>query len=141
LFIAGPECLPPPVSLEIRRCTGRGVEGLHFVGGLPVFLPTAGWGMLKSALKTLTYWCAPKSVQLPWALHHNWKTAMATNLNRGEACTLAGALVKAALESGAIKLNGPIGMQGAEALAADDAKYLAKLVNDLTEAIKSPDFK
>jgi hypothetical protein len=66
---------------------------------------------------------------------------MATTFNRAQASDRAIELVKAALESGVIKLNGPMGAGGPESYAGNDAKYLAKLVNDLAENIKSPDQK
>ncbi|WP_155640925.1 hypothetical protein [Burkholderia pseudomultivorans] len=65
---------------------------------------------------------------------------MATSFARSDASSHAVALVKAALENGAIKLNGPMGLDGPAHYAAQDAQYLATLINDLAEKIKSPNY-
>lgn len=65
---------------------------------------------------------------------------MTTSFTRSDASSHAVAIVKAALENGAIKLNGPMGRNTAAEYAVQDAEYLATLVNELTEKIKSPNF-
>ncbi|WP_321846795.1 hypothetical protein [Burkholderia cepacia] len=65
---------------------------------------------------------------------------MTTSFARLDASTHAVALVKAALESGAIKLNGPMGLNGPAHYAEQDAQYLATLINELAEKIKSPTY-
>ncbi|WP_175766003.1 hypothetical protein [Burkholderia ambifaria] len=65
---------------------------------------------------------------------------MTTSFPRSDASNHAVAIVKAALENGAIKLNGPMGRNTPSEYAAQDAEYLATLVNELAEKIKSPNF-
>jgi hypothetical protein len=53
------------------------------------------------------------------------------NLQKDDTAKYAVSLVVAALESGAIKLQGPVSMSGAKAMAEDDALYLNTLLNAL----------
>ncbi|HDR9796674.1 TPA: hypothetical protein QDC59_000206 [Burkholderia cenocepacia] len=65
---------------------------------------------------------------------------MTTSFTRSDASGHAITLVKAALESGVIKLNGPLGSDTPAEYAKLDAEYLAALINELAEKMKSPNF-
>ncbi|WP_225031799.1 hypothetical protein [Paraburkholderia sp. XV] len=64
---------------------------------------------------------------------------MPTSYTRGDASNAAVEIVKAGLQSGAIKLNGSLGTP--EQGAKDDAVYLSTLINEIVEKIKNPDLR
>jgi hypothetical protein len=91
--------------------------------------------VLRTALTSLSAEWISGNYFFPLTKH---KAYMATNFNSNESSNHAVSLLKAALESGSIKLSGPAStVNSPEAMGEHDAKYLASLINVLADKIKS----